>query len=236
MSEIATTMRDDLAVLADQARAVVDTEFVPRTLRGNLPATYACLLAGRELGLGPMEALRKIHMIDGRPSMSAEAMVGLAHREGHSITGELTPDSATVTGKRADNDDQMTVTWTLEMAKEAGLVGKDNWKRYPQAMLWARAASQLCRMLFPDVFTTVAHTPDEMKLSQEDRVVDALENLPAPGEPAEILDAAEAALPPPEPVVEAAPDPEPVQETTSVEPEAGEQSSFVPPPGAYERE
>jgi len=265
VNEIATRppSRDELAVLADQARAVVDTEFVPRGLRGNLPAVYACVLAGRELGLGPMESLRKLHMIDGRPSMSAEGMVGLARRAGHSIDGDIGPDSATVKGTRADTGDTMTVTWTLEMAKAAGLVGKDNWKRYPQAMLWARAASQLCRMLFPDVVTSVGHTPDELELSPEDRVVDALESLPAPGDPADVIETPDPEpVPEPEPEVEA--DPASVIEPTVLEANAregddpygveadadheverlaneyeqivaedGEQASFVAPAGAY---
>jgi len=67
-----------------------------------------------------------------------------------------------VTGKRSDNGDEMSVTWTLEMAERAGLLNKQNWKKYPEAMLWARAASQLCRMLFADCFAGATYTPEEI--------------------------------------------------------------------------
>jgi hypothetical protein len=47
------------------------------------------------------------------------------------------------------------------MAQRAGLANKQVWKAYPEAMLWARAVSQLCRMLFPDCFAGGTYTPEE---------------------------------------------------------------------------
>lgn len=143
-------------------RSISKTDFVPRTLRGNEAAILACVLTGRALGLDPMHALRAIHIVDGKPTLSAELMVTLARRAGHSIEGNFNPESVTVTGKRGDNQDTMAVTWTSEMAQRAGLVNKDNWKKYPEAMLWARAVSQLCRMLFADVLFGVSYTPEEL--------------------------------------------------------------------------
>jgi hypothetical protein len=132
-------------------------------LRGNLPAILACVATGRELGIGDMAALKAIHIIDGKATFSAELMVQLVRRAGHSIVGEVTEGSATVTGTRADNGDTMKSTWTLEMAARAGLVKKQNWVKYPEAMLWARAASQLCRMLFADCFAGATYTPEELE-------------------------------------------------------------------------
>ncbi len=146
----------------EQLKFIANTEFVPKGLRGNLPAILACVATGRAIGIDDMTAIRSIHIIDGKPTFAAELMVMLVRRRGHSIVGEVGPDTATVTGRRADNGDEMRVTWTLEMAKRAGLVGKGNWKSYPEAMLWARAVSQLCRMLFADCFAGSTHTPEEL--------------------------------------------------------------------------
>ncbi len=146
----------------EQLKFIANTEFVPKGLRGNLPAILACVATGRAIGIDDMTAIRSIHIIDGKPTFAAELMVMLVRRRGHSIVGEVGPDTATVTGKRADNGDEMKVTWTLEMAKRAGLTGKGNWKSYPEAMLWARAVSQLCRMLFADCFAGATHTPEEL--------------------------------------------------------------------------
>jgi len=97
----------------------------------------------------------------------------LVRRAGHSIKGEFKEGSTTAVGTRADNGDTITVTWTMEMAERAGLAKKQNWRQYPEAMLWARAVSQLCRMLFADCFAGATYTTEEM----------GEENTTATGEP-----------------------------------------------------
>lgn len=163
-----------LAQAKAELRHVVKTNFVPAAYRNKPLEALACVLAGRELGIGTMEALREIAMVNGRPALSAKLMAGLVRRRGHSISGELGPDRAVVTGRRFDTGDTMSVTWTIEMAKRAGLDQKDNWKAYPEAMLWARAVAQLCRALFPDVITAVSHEPDEMELTPAEQVAVAV--------------------------------------------------------------
>lgn len=168
----------------EQLRYIASTDFVPKSLRGNLPAILACVATGRALGIPDMAALRSIHIVDGKATFSAELMVSLVRKRGHSIVGEIGDGKATVTGKRGDNGDEMTSTWTLDMAQRAGLVGKDNWKKYPEAMLWARAVSQLCRMLFADVFAGQTYTPDEAEMTDLERdealVQDGLGDLAVP--------------------------------------------------------
>lgn len=156
-------MPQTVRLSTDQLQYIAGTEFVPPGLRGNLPAILACVATGRELGIGDMVALKSIHIIDGKATFSAELMVQLVRRRGHSITGEVSDGSATVTGTRADNGDTMTATWTTQMAERAGLLSKQNWRKYPEAMLWARAASQLCRMLFADCFAGATYTPEELE-------------------------------------------------------------------------
>jgi hypothetical protein len=161
----ALALRDSpqpVALSSDQLNFISRTEFIPQGLRGNLPAILACVTTGRELGLGDMTSLRSIHIIDGKASFSAELMTQLVRKQGHSIQGDVTAEHATVVGKRADNGDTMTVEWTLEMANRVGLLSKSNWKKYPESMLWARAVSQLCRMLFADCFAGASYTPEEL--------------------------------------------------------------------------
>lgn len=165
------------AMSTDQLKFIANTDFIPKSMRGNLPAILACVATGRALGLADMDALRSIHIIDGKATMSAELMVKLARRNGHSISGQFGDGEVTVVGRRADTGDEMTVTWTTAMAQRANLVGKDNWKKYPEAMLWARAASQLCRMLFPDCLGGVSYTPEEAELSPEERVAESLSTV-----------------------------------------------------------
>lgn len=146
--------------------AISETEFVPKTLRGKPEAILASVLYGRELGMGPMESLRVIDMIDGKPTPSAEWMVSKVFDAGHIIFAEEQTDRACmVTGVRyRDGEDvaRMTFTFTFEMAKRANLTGKSNWKNYPEAMLYWRATAQLCRQFFPDVLRGLSHLPEEL--------------------------------------------------------------------------
>lgn len=150
------------AILAQIANTVYSTEFVPRGVRGNKAATLAAMLYGHEQHLGPMTALGEIHMIDGRPTMSAALMLAKIRAAGHSVVGEVSAAGATVTGTRSDTGDTMTFSFTEEDATRAGLLSKDNWKKYPAAMYWARAVAQLARFLFSDVFIGSVYTPDEL--------------------------------------------------------------------------
>jgi hypothetical protein len=189
-----------LTVLSnEQLSYIAGTEFVPPGLRGNLPAILACVATGRALGIADMTALRSIHIIDGKATFSAELMVMLVRQRGHSIQGSVTEGSAKVTGKRADNGDTMEVTWTLAMAERAGLVTKQNWRKYPEAMLWARAVSQLCRELFPDCFAGATYTLEELG---EEHTTSAGEPTADAGAPSPSVPLADSGVEPASPAVD----------------------------------
>ncbi len=124
--------------------------------------------------------IEAIHFIEGKAGLSAETMVHLVRKRGHSIVWEAKPgESCTVVGTRRDNGDTGSVTWTLGMAKDAGLASKDVWKRYPDSMLWVRAVSQLCRMLFADVLMGTSYSPEELEeVAERGRVTEAVTDLP----------------------------------------------------------
>ncbi len=206
---LATRAPSQTALSNEQLRYIASTDFVPKGLRGNLPAILACVATGRALGIPDMAALRSIHIIDGKATYSAELMVMLARKAGHSIEADYGEGSVTARGRRGDNGDASSVTWTLAMAERANLLSKDNWKKYPESMLWARAVSQLCRVLFADVFAGSTYTPDEAELSDWEREVEAVDD---------VLDAL------PVPVDEAAPDDHLDGDVVEVAP--GEQASL----------
>ena len=185
-------------MLVTLAKLTTDTEMVPKTLRGRPSAALAVMVYGHELGLRPMTALREVFIIDGTPSCSAKLMRALIFRAGHKLEWITTSSTeCKLHGERADGRGTATVTYTLDDAKLAMLLGKDVWKRYPRAMLAARATSELARLIFPDV--TVGYTPEELSrvdLSGEYDYLD-VEEADAPPEDtaaprvADDLDAAE---------------------------------------------
>jgi len=134
------------------AELIGNTDFVPRGLRGNQPAILAAILYGHEVGLEPMQSLRSIAVIDGKPTLSAEAQRALIRRAGHELTlEESTSTRATWAGRRKDERTTTRITWTLDDAKRARLAGRPAWQTYPRAMLSARASAELARQIFPDV-------------------------------------------------------------------------------------
>jgi hypothetical protein len=211
-TELATRDTDSWATMlpavGDLAGKISATSFVPKSLRGKAPEVAACILAGREIGIGPMESLQKIHVVDGRPTMSAELMRSLVLRAGHEIRfPALTDDTVVCEGRRQGSENWTQVKWTMKDAQRVGLATKQVWKQYPRQMLSARATAELCRLLFPDALGGITLTAEE--------VADE-----APATEAATVTVTRAAKPKPEPAaVEAVPEPEPEPE---VDTETGE--------------
>jgi hypothetical protein len=140
------------------SEAIANTDFVPRSLRGNQPAILAAILYGHEVGLGPMQSLAKIAVIDGKPTLAAEAQRALILSHGHELwVEESTNTRATIAGRRRGGGRQTSrVTWTLDDAKRARIAGKQNWQTYPRQMLLARATAELARAVFADAIGGLA--------------------------------------------------------------------------------
>ena len=147
-------------------KAISRTTMVPAAFRGKPYEMFACILAGRELGMGPMESLRRIDVIDGKPSPSAEWMIGRVVEAGHLIyPTKQTETECVVEGVRREHGKEIARSqfrFTIAMARRANLANKTNWKNYPEAMLYWRAASQLCRQFFPDVLGGMKYLAEEL--------------------------------------------------------------------------
>lgn len=145
------------------AQKIANTPFVPTAFRNKPESVYAAVLYGEELGLGPMQSLTQIHVIEGKPSLAPEGMRGLVLKAGHRIDVKVAAnDRVVLYGRRSDSGSEATVEWTMKDAQLAGLAGRGAWKTYPRAMLMARATSELCRMLFADIIAGLSYTPEEV--------------------------------------------------------------------------
>jgi len=145
------------------ARLTTNTQMVPKPLRGRADEAFAVMVYGRELGLEPFAALRSIYIVDGQPTCSAQLMRALIQSAGHLLVWrEVGADRVVLYGRRRDTGADTTVTWTLDDARRAKLLGKGNWSTYPRAMLAARATSEMARLLFADALHGIAYTPEEV--------------------------------------------------------------------------
>lgn len=163
------------------ANSVADTEFVPQSLRKKPAAIAACILAGRELGIGPMQSLQSIYVVSGRPTLSAELMRALVLSAGHSLVfTSMTSDKVVVKGTRKGEAEGTTVEYSMADATRAGLTGKATWKAHPRNMLAARATSELCRLVFADALGGISYTPDEVEDLDSEPVVVKRKRTPKP--------------------------------------------------------
>lgn len=114
------------------------------------------LLAAMELGVKPMCALNGgIWNIQGKIEISARLMNSMIRRAGHSITIKQCDSKICIMeGKRKDNGDCFTASFSMDDAAKAGLAARDVWRKYAEDMLYARSMSRLARRLFPDIIGT----------------------------------------------------------------------------------
>lgn len=121
----------------------------------------AIILAGRELGLSPMTALRSIHLVEGRVTLAADLQLALVKRAGVRHRWLQTDTEAAVVELTRAPDAAFAFSYSIADAKRAGLAEKQNWRRHTAAMLRARAISGAIRAYCPDLLTTV-YDPDEI--------------------------------------------------------------------------
>lgn len=123
---------------------------------------------GRSIGLSPAEALDSFHVVDGRPTMSAQLMLALMKRSGYRCIDRSEPGK--YGALEVFERDEITKEWvslgtskfTVENAKAAGLLGKKNWIAWLDDMLWNRAVSRGARRYAPHVLMGAIYTPEEM--------------------------------------------------------------------------
>lgn len=147
------------------AEGICSTQFVPAAYRGKPTEAAAAILAGAEVGLSPMSALKAFHNIQGTPTLSAQALRGIVQGLGHDVKVVESDDKhAIVSGRRKGEDEWQTSVWTYERAEQAGYPAKNpNWRTNRAAMLVARASTEVCRWIASDAIMGMPYTVEEIR-------------------------------------------------------------------------
>jgi hypothetical protein len=210
---------------------VVQAGLAPAALVGKKTGNEAAsavaiaVMAGAELGLPPMVALRSFTVIGGRPALYGDGIINVARRSKKAAYIRTGYDEAGKFGwceaKRSDTGEEKRVEFSEADARSAGLwderttvkrKGYDGgwkdapndapWHRYPKRMLAWRAAGYCLRELFADVLGGIADEFEAREIAEHDEPV----NITPPS-----------AIRPPSPSAKIAP---PVEDAEVVEDEA----------------
>lgn len=172
---------------------LASSSMVPRDFQGKPGNVLVAIQWGREVGLGPLQALQNIAVINGRPSIWGDAALALVRghpdclsvQEGVEGEGEARQGWCEV-ARRGEAPQRRT--FSVADAKRAGLWGKSGpWTQYPDRMLQLRARGFAIRDVFPDALRGVITREEAEDMPAEPRHVENLATAPvAPPAPPEL--------------------------------------------------
>lgn len=178
------------------AEMVAHSDMVPKDYKGKPANVLVAIQWGAELGLAPLQSLQNISVINGRPAVWGDAMLGMVQGSGllQSIneTIEGTGDNrvAVCEIQRKGYKPQVR-RFSVEDAKRAGLWGRKNsngspavWSQYPERMLQMRARAFALRDVFADVLKGMHIAEEARDIPVE--VEDVTPPKPAKEEPRQI--------------------------------------------------
>lgn len=122
------------------------------------------IMAGQEMGYGPFASVQGIHVIQGRPTLSANIMAAAvkAHPK-YDYRVRKMSDAEVVIEFFEGEESLGTSSFTIEEARKAQTKNMD---KFPRNMLFARAMSNGVRWYCPDVFNgNTVYTPEEFDVT-----------------------------------------------------------------------
>ena len=147
-----------------------------------------CLAEGK----APLELAKTYHIIEGKLTMRADAMLGRYLTTGGKVKWLVRSDTEVRAIWSKDGND-IEIASTLEEFKNNGIALsakgglKDNWRKFPKQMLTARNVSEAVRLLAPQIISGI-YTPEEVSdFSSQDKPLPPkvlVESRPAVEDPA----------------------------------------------------
>jgi len=171
MSEIATVPSHQMEKWARQPSISIDRQiheslllvseqFGKSNMFGkNAHQVYTSMMIGYALGLDPIMCAGKIHVFSGSYQIHYVLLATMIER-----STKYQIDEVIRTGNQCQidiykNETKIaSVVWDMDRASRAGLAGKDNWKKYPETMLYARAVTEAVNVYMPDLIGTPVYT------------------------------------------------------------------------------
>lgn len=127
------------------------------------------VMAGQELGFGPIASMTGVHIIQGAPSVGANLMAALVKRSPkyRYVITDHTDERCEIAFYERIADEWLECgppsVFTMADAQKAKVAEKDNWKKFPRNMLFARAMSNGVTFYCADLTGGAPlYTPEEL--------------------------------------------------------------------------
>lgn len=163
MQDAMTPLGEWLPLAEQQAKYLIQSNYFGKSVT-TVSQGVTIMMKARELAIPVTYAMTHMYVVDGKLSMGAELMLAVIHRDHGQQAMRVKESDAkkcTVEYRMPGWDGVRTITWTIEQAQKAKLTGKDNWVKYPEAMLRSRAISAAARISYPGSLGGM-YTPDEL--------------------------------------------------------------------------
>jgi hypothetical protein len=185
-----TLMERRLELAQQIATKLAASNLVPEEYRGRPDDCFVAVQMGAELGMGPFQAVQSISVINGRPALWGDGLLGVvrASKKCEYIRESFDPDTQTAIceTKRVGDEKPILRTFSRADAVKAGLIGSKTsghspWAKYEARMLQMRARSWCLRDAYADVLRGLSSAEELMDVEndkamrqvEDDRVIEA---------------------------------------------------------------
>ena len=153
-----------------EVRTVANSAFKSGLALGvkNPDAMFTLMLVAQSEGISPIQALNSYDIIQGRVALKANEALARFNDRGGRVKWVHTTNESAKAIFTSNYNDPVEFEYTIQDATDAGLIGKDNWKKNRKAMLRARCQVGGIRMSDPRALNNL-YTSDEVRdFNEED--------------------------------------------------------------------
>lgn len=144
----------------------------------------ALMLIAQAENSHPATITQDYDIIQGRAARKTNSVLARFQKSGGRVEWhELTETKADATFSHPQGG-SLRMTWTIQQAQKANLMGKDNWKNWPRSMLRARCIAEAVRAVYPAAIGGMLLTEEAQDLDASRQALDQPEKAidPATGE------------------------------------------------------
>ena len=137
------------------AHTLANSNLVPDAYRGRPNDCFVALNMGAELGMEPFQAIQSIAVIEGKPCLYGDGLIGVVRASSKCkwIEEAMSEDGQVATCRKQRDGDPNPIerSYSMDDAVLAGIHTKYNWKKHPKRMLQMRARAYCLRDAYPDL-------------------------------------------------------------------------------------